>query len=84
MARPRLVYLTKPGCGLCDEALPSLLRAARWLRCEVDVVDIAGDADLEAEYFLRIPVILDERGAVLAEGRIGKRESLVAVMKTYR
>lgn len=84
MRRRRLVYLTKPGCGLCDEALPSLLRAARWLWCDVDVVDIAGDADLEAEYFLRIPVVLDERGTVLAEGPIGRRESLVAVIKTYR
>ena len=54
------------------------------MRCDVDVVDITGDAALEAEYFLRIPVVLDDRGTVLAEGRIGERESLVAVIKTYR
>jgi glutaredoxin len=54
----RLTLLTRPGCHLCDVAKEALARVSaatgeRW----VDV-DITGDADLEEEYGIRIPVIL--------------------------
>ncbi len=84
MDRRTLVFVTKAGCGLCDEALPVLRRAARWLRVVVDVVDITSDSDLEARYYLRIPVVIDRRGNVVAEGVIGARDALLAVLKAYR
>ena len=85
-ARPRrrLVFLSRPGCGLCDQALPSVQKAAQWLRCDVEVVDITGDADLEAEYHLRIPVVLDRAGRPTAEGQISFRQALLAALKAWQ
>lgn len=76
----RLTYLTRPGCGLCDEALPRLEAAVRWLPVELDVVDITTDEDLESEYHLRIPVVLDRRGRVVAEGQISSSAALRAAL----
>ena len=66
----RIEFLTRNGCGLCDETLPQLSRYARWFTVELVVTDISSDPDLEAEYHLRVPVILDRRSRVLAEGQI--------------
>jgi hypothetical protein len=77
----RITFLTRPGCGLCDEALPRLEGALRWLPVRVDIVDISAEPDLEAEYHLRIPVVLDRRGSVIAEGQISSREALAAALR---
>lgn len=84
MSNRTLVFLTRPGCGLCDAALPKVRRTARWLRCHVETVDITTDRDLEAEYHLRIPVVLNQHGHVVAEGVIGSKESVRAVLGTFR
>lgn len=63
-------FFTRPGCHLCDDALPTVRRAARWTRRELEVVDIEADDGLLAEYGLRIPVVTDDDGRVLAEGEI--------------
>ena len=67
----RLTFLTSSGCGLCDDAQSRLARALRWLPVGLEVVDISLDPELEAEYHLRVPVVLDRNGRVVAEGRIG-------------
>ena len=67
----RLTFLTRSGCGLCDEAHSRLESTLRWLPVDLEVVDISIDPELEAEYHLRIPVVLDRNGRVISEGRIG-------------
>lgn len=62
----RITLLGRLGCHLCDDA-EALVRARGH---HVDVVDIDADDDLVAAYGLRIPVLLDEEGTILAEGLI--------------
>lgn len=81
MARRTLTLLTRPGCGLCDEAMPHLVRATRWLRVQLTVTDITRHPHLEAEYHLRIPVLLGDDGRVLAEGVIGAAAAWKAVLQ---
>ena len=50
----------------------------------METVDITTDRDLEAEYHLRIPVVLNQHGDVVAEGVIGIKESVRAVLGTFR
>jgi hypothetical protein len=57
-AAARLVLLTRIGCHLCDDARAAMDRVAavsgeRWAE-----VDLDADRELEAEYGLRIPVLL--------------------------
>lgn len=63
-----LVFLTRAGCHLCEDALPRVRRVCRWLRRDLAVRDITEDRMLEDEYHLRIPVLLDGNGRVVAEG----------------
>jgi hypothetical protein len=63
---------------LCDEALPRLEAVVRWLPVGFDVVDITTNPELESEYHLRIPVVLDRRGRVVAEGQISSLAALQA------
>jgi hypothetical protein len=79
----RIEFLTRPGCGLCDEALPLVSTTARWLGVAVVVVDITDEPDLEAEYHLRIPVLLDRAGRVLAEGRIDRRRAITSALRSW-
>ena len=79
----RVMFLTRPGCGLCDEALPLLQSSTRRLGVELVPVDITADPGLEAEYHLRIPVVLDRRGKVLAEGRLTRGEAWKAALSAF-
>lgn len=58
-------------CGLCDRAEVLLARIGRRLPLAVEAVDIASDPELEAKYFLEIPVI-EAEGRVIAQGRIAE------------
>lgn len=59
----KLTFLTREGCGLCDEALTEM-RA--WLESreqvgadvEVEMVDIESDEALHRRFLERIPVIM--------------------------
>ena len=79
----RIQYLTKPGCGLCDEVLPIVERAARKLGVELITVDIRTEPELTDKYNMRIPVVLDRRGKVLAEGRISQRAAYGAALRAW-
>lgn len=69
---------------MCDAALPRVTRAARWLPVAVEVIDITSDAGLESEYHLRIPVLLDRKGRVVAEGRISMGRAVIGTVLGLR
>lgn len=56
--------------------------AARWLRRDLVVTDIKSDDRLEAEFHLRIPVLLDSNGEVAAEGPMSRLDALAAVWRS--
>ena len=66
-----VIFLTRPGCHLCEDALPVARRVAKLTHQELAVIDIDTDDELVAEYGLRIPVVTTDDGRVLGEGRIG-------------
>jgi glutaredoxin len=49
---------TAAGCHLCDDAHAVLAGARDELGFDLEVVDITGDAELEAAYREQIPVVL--------------------------
>lgn len=59
-------FLERSGCHLCEEAW-SLLVAMDATE-GVERVDVDDDEALLVAYGLRIPVLVDDRGRVLAEG----------------
>lgn len=71
-----LEFLTRTGCHLCDEALPVVHRVARLTGASVREVQVESDDDLLRQFDLRIPVIREPRGRVLAEGIIEFRPLL--------
>ena len=54
----RLLLYTRPGCHLCDVAKEALDRISARTGEPWAEVDISGDPELEAEYGIRIPVVL--------------------------
>ena len=73
-----LLY-TRRGCHLCEtveEILSWHVPAAR-------VVDVGGDAALERDYGLRVPVLLFG-GHVVAEGRIEEDELTLLLARGVR
>jgi glutaredoxin len=71
----QLVFVTRQGCHLCDQALIAL----RSLGFEPELRDVDADDELHRLYDFRVPVVLvDDR--VVAEGKID-RETLDKVLK---
>ena len=70
--RLEVTLYRKPGCGLCDEAAAALDRIARRVPLSVTLVDIDQDPDIQARYFLEIPVVL-VNGEEVARAPIGER-----------
>ena len=68
-----LEFITKPGCHLCDDALPLVRTAAN--RAGLGVVErsVLDDEQLMIDYGLRIPVVLLD-GDVIAEGIVGPED----------
>ena len=66
-----LTIYSKPGCHLCDDMKALVARVVQPLAGTVTVreVDISGDAHLEAQYALEIPVLLVD-GKKAAKHRI--------------
>ena len=65
MTVPLTLY-TRSVCPLCDD----LVAALEGLPLDITRIDGGGDPALEERYGLRIPVLLDAAGNLLAEGRI--------------
>ena len=53
----RVTIFSAEGCHLCDQALAVVREAQAREPFEVEVIDIAGDDRLEAEYRTLLPVI---------------------------
>lgn len=53
----RVVLYTAEGCRLCERALEVVREAQTELGFELELVDIAGDAELEARYREHLPVV---------------------------
>ena len=79
----RIQYLTKPGCGLCDDVLPTVQRATKRLGVELIEIDIRDEPELTDQYNMRIPVVLSRRGKVLAEGRISQLQAYGAALRAW-
>ena len=58
MVEPRLTLITRAQCHLCDVAKEAIARVAASAGVQWREVDVDADADLQAEYWDRVPVIL--------------------------
>lgn len=76
MSRFPILFLTRRGCHLCDDARPLVTRAAGLAGVPLNELDIDHEDTLLAAYGLRIPVILSGSGDVLAEGVIEDERAL--------
>lgn len=74
-------FLTRNGCHLCEDALPTAQRVAALTRSSLQVIEIESDDELVREFGLRIPVVRSGDGAVLAEGIIEFGPLLRAAMR---
>ncbi len=55
--KPHVVFYTKPGCRLCDEARAEMRRAGCEGLYTYEEVDILSDAELTRRYGWDIPVV---------------------------
>jgi glutaredoxin len=70
---PQVIFYTKAGCHLCEEARDMLDDIAAETAYELTEIDIRNDADIFEQYRYRIPVIIINDETIL-EGRIAYRE----------
>ena len=68
----RLVLYTRSGCHLCD-VMQSELRAGLGVDFPVEIVDIAGSAELTRRYGEHVPVLTDGE-TELCRGRYDARK----------
>ncbi len=66
-----LVFYTRPECHLCAVAAPRVRRVALFWGLALQEVNIDHRPESAVDYGLRIPVVEDPGGRVLAEGEIG-------------
>jgi hypothetical protein len=74
-------FLTRIGCHLCEDALPTAQRVAALTRRPLRIIEIESDDELVKEFGLRIPVVRSDDGTVLAEGIIEFRPLLKAAKR---
>jgi hypothetical protein len=69
-----LLFLTRDGCGLCEESRTLVTAEAARRGVGLEVVDVDSDPDLRALYGDRVPVVLAGHAReVIAEGRFNRR-----------
>lgn len=71
-----ILLYTRRGCHLCEAVEDLLSHHAPGVR----IVDIGGDDRLEAEFGVRVPVLVID-GGVAAEGRIDESTLIVALAR---
>lgn len=74
-------FLEREGCHLCDDALALLDELGV---TSIERVDIDHDDALVRDFGLRIPVLLDDSGRVLAEGVFERRTLKKALRERAR
>ena len=62
--------LGRPGCHLCEDFLADLMAAFPKLEGRVTQVNVDDNQVWHMVYGVRIPVLLDPQGFVLAEGHV--------------
>lgn len=77
-------FLTRPGCHLCAEAEFTVRRLAGEMGVGMVMVDVDAEAELSARFGLRVPVVLDPEGTVMAEGAIEARPLRRALRRRLR
>jgi glutaredoxin len=58
MNKPHVVFYTKPGCHLCEDALREIARAGCAGQFTFEEVNILSDLELRRRYATEIPVVL--------------------------
>ncbi|GAA1295385.1 glutaredoxin family protein [Brachybacterium alimentarium] len=76
----RVLYLTRDGCHLCEDALPVVRAEADRAGTAVEVVDIDADEQLRADWDYDVPVIIVD-GAVHARYRVEAEQLRAALRK---
>lgn len=56
--KPHVVFYTKPGCHLCEDALREIVRAGCAGQFTFEEIDILSDPELLRRYGTEIPVVL--------------------------
>lgn len=79
--RRHLVFYTRPECHLCAVAAPRVRRAALFWGLALQEVNIDHQPETAVDYGLRIPVVEDAGGRILAEGDIGSLRIWIAALR---
>ena len=69
MTGPCFTLLSRPQCHLCEQFAEDF-RADTGGLAKLQIVDVDSDPALQAQYGLRIPVLLDPDGALCCEVRL--------------
>ena len=80
--RRYLIFYTRPQCHLCAVAAPLVRRAALLNGVALQEVNIDDHPELAVDYGLRIPVVAEPGGRVLAEGNIRPWRLWIRILKT--
>ena len=76
----RVLYLTREGCHLCEDALPVVRAEADRVGSTVEVRDIDEDAQLQADWDYDVPVIIVD-GKVHTKYRVDAEQLRAALRK---
>ncbi|MGH8461010.1 MAG: glutaredoxin family protein [Stenotrophobium sp.] len=71
---PRVLLLTRPGCGLCEEFEAELLAHFGGQAFEIERADVDSRAEWRTRYGLKIPVLLSAQGELLCATRFDAAE----------
>lgn len=76
---PRLLLLSRPGCGLCHEMAEALDTHFGPRAFQLEWADVDSREDWKARWGLAIPVLLDASGAVVCETRFDAEQVAAAL-----
>src|SRR5690625_6394168 len=79
----RILFLTREGCHLCEDALPVVRAEADRAGTSVEVVDIDTDATLQRDWDYDVPVIIVD-GKVHARYRVDAEQLRTALRRRDR
>ncbi len=81
---PRLLLLSRPGCGLCAELAEDLETAFGADACVLEQVDVDSREDWRQRWGLLIPVLLDDDGKPLSVTRLNLSTVAAALGRSPR
>lgn len=74
----RVQYLTREGCHLCEDALPTVVAAAQKFDAPVEVRDIDAEADLREDWNIHVPAIIVD-GVLISTYRVTEQQMIEAL-----